>query len=89
MKYLIGIDIGTSSTKTVLFDTLGNTIASSSAEYPMYQPQNGWAEQRPEDWWNATVSTLKQVTKEVNPSDIVGVGLAGQMHGLVMLNEGG
>ena len=50
MEYLIGIDVGTSATKTVLFDKKGNIIASASREYPLYQPHNGWAEQKPEDW---------------------------------------
>ncbi len=63
MAYLIGIDIGTSGTKTVLFDTLGNTVASSTMEYPMYQPQIGWAEQDPVDWWNATVGSIREVLK--------------------------
>ena len=61
MEYLIGLDIGTSGTKTVLFDTQGNTVASATEEYPLYQPQNGWAEQDPEDWWNAAVKTISQV----------------------------
>ena len=47
MEYLIGIDVGTSATKTVLFDKKGNIIASASREYPLYQPHNGWAEQKP------------------------------------------
>lgn len=89
MKYVIGIDLGTSATKTVLFDELGKTIASSTVEYPMYQPQNGWAEQDPEDWWNAAVKTLKAVVDNsgVDSSEIVGIGISGQMHGLVMLDE--
>lgn len=89
MKYVIGIDLGTSGTKTVLFDQLGNTIASHTVEYPMYQPQNGWAEQDPVDWWNASVETLKYVVAEsnVDKADIVGIGISGQMHGLVMLDE--
>ena len=49
MNYLIGIDLGTSATKTVLFDENGTVIASASKEYPLYTPQNGWAEQKPED----------------------------------------
>lgn len=53
MKYLIGIDLGTSGTKTVLFDGNGGVVKSKIVEYPMYQPQNGWAEQSPEDWYNA------------------------------------
>ena len=48
MNYLIGIDIGTSGTKTVLYDLEGNAIAQSMQEYPMCQPQNGWAEENPE-----------------------------------------
>lgn len=89
MKYVIGIDLGTSGTKTVLFDQLGNTVASHTVEYPMYQPQNGWAEQDPIDWCNASVETLKQVVvkSKVDKADIVGIGISGQMHGLVMLDE--
>lgn len=89
MKYVIGIDLGTSGTKTVLFDQLGNTVASHTVEYPMYQPQNGWAEQDPADWWNATVTTVKAVVTDsgVSNEDIVGIGISGQMHGLVMLDE--
>ena len=47
MNYLIGIDLGTSSTKTVLFDEAGNVIASAGKDYPLYTPNNGWAEQKP------------------------------------------
>ena len=53
MAYLLGVDIGTSGTKTVMFDTQGHTVASATVEYPLYQPQMGWAEQDPEDWWRA------------------------------------
>ncbi len=89
MKYVIGIDLGTSGTKTVLFDEKGNVIASSTVEYPMYQPQNGWAEQKPLDWWNATLGTLNVVIQDsgVNNDDIVSLGISGQMHGLVMLDK--
>lgn len=91
MSYLLGIDIGTSGTKTVVFDYLGNTIASALAEYPLYQPENGWAEQKPEDWWNAVVATIKEVLIKggIKPDDVKGVGLSGQMHGLVMLDKNG
>ncbi len=89
MNYLIGVDLGTSGTKTVLFDEAGNVIASKTIEYPMYQPQNGWAEQNPLDWYNAAVETIKYVSSKVNPSDIKGLGISGQMHGLVMLDERG
>lgn len=89
MNYLIGIDVGTSATKTVLFDEKGTVIGSASKEYPLYQPNNGWAEQDPEDWKNATLETLKEVisTQDVRAEDIKGIGISGQMHGLVMLDE--
>lgn len=89
MKYLIGIDIGTSATKTVLFDENCQVIQSASHEYPLYQPQNGWAEQEPMDWYQAVVMTIREVIFEsgVDSDDIKGIGLSGQMHGLVMLDE--
>ena len=89
MKYTLGIDIGTSGTKTVLFDVQGKKLASSTVEYPLYQPKNGWAEQDPADWWNAVTQSAKAVMAEsgVNPADVAGIGLSGQMHGLVMLDE--
>ena len=89
MAYLIGIDIGTSGTKTVLFDEAGTTIASALREYPMSQPANGWAEQDPELWWNAVCETLKQVTAGIDTSEIKGIGLSGQMHGSVLLDKNG
>jgi len=91
MKYLIGIDLGTSGTKTVLFDELGQAVASSTVEYPLYHPENGWAEQDPADWWNACTKTLKSVLADskVSAKDVAGVGFSGQMHGLVMLDENG
>lgn len=88
MKYLIGVDIGTSGTKTVLFDTQGHTVASHTIEYPMAQPANGWAEQDPEDWWRASAGSIRAVMEKsgVSARDVKGVGLSGQMHGLVMLD---
>ena len=91
MEYLIGVDLGTSGTKTVLFDVEGNVIASKTVEYPMYQEKNGWAEQEPLDWWNAAVETLHAVITEsgVDSADIKGLGISGQMHGLAMLDKEG
>jgi xylulokinase len=88
MSYLLGIDIGTSGTKTVLFDEAGQAIASSLKEYPMYQPSVGWAEQDPEDWWVATCTSIREVIEKSNvkPEEIKGVGLSGQMHGAVLLD---
>lgn len=91
MQYLIGVDIGTSGTKTVLFDETGRAVSSATAEYPLYQPQNGWAEQDPQDWWSAACSTIRAAIEKsgVDARDIEGVGLSGQMHGLVMLDANG
>lgn len=91
MICLLGVDLGTSGTKTVLFDAEGREVASQSVEYPLYQPQNGWAEQDPRDWWNAAVSTIRGVLEKsgVNPGDVKGLGISGQMHGLVLLDENG
>lgn len=89
MAFLLGIDIGTSGTKTVLFDETGKTIASDTQEYPLYQPKNGWAEQDPEDWKRATFVSIRNVLNKsgVNPEDVKGVGLSGQMHGAVLLDK--
>ena len=86
MNYLIGIDLGTSGTKTVLFNENGEAIASATQEYPLYQPQNGWAEQDPADWWNAVVSTLQAVIVKsgVAVEAIAGIGISGQMHGCLL-----
>ncbi|TYQ16615.1 UNVERIFIED_CONTAM: xylulokinase [Acetivibrio alkalicellulosi] len=89
MAFLLGVDIGTSGTKTVLFDENGNTIASALEEYALYQPNVGWAEQDPEDWWKATYISINKVISKsgVNVDDIKGVGLSGQMHGAVLLDK--
>jgi xylulokinase len=87
MKYLVGIDIGTSGTKVALFDFSGNPLCSHTAGYRLYQPHNGWAEQDPEDWWQAVCEGLRAVCHTADPAEIAGVGFSGQMHGLVMLGS--
>lgn len=91
MAYLMGVDLGTSGTKTALFDETGRTVASCTADYPLAQPQNGWAEQDPEAWWKAACETIRGVLDQsgVSPNEVKGVGLSGQMHGLVMLDGEG
>lgn len=91
MKYLLGVDLGTSGTKTALFDEKATVVAAHTAEYPLYQPQNGWAEQDANDWWKATVEGVSAVlaASGIKASEIAGVGLSGQMHGLVMLDGEG
>jgi xylulokinase len=89
--YLLGCDIGTSGTKTVLFKTDGTPAAEATFEYPLYAPKNGYAEQDPLDWWNAVVNGIKAVLAKAGAkgSDVKGIGLSGQMHGLVMLDRDG
>lgn len=91
MAYVIGVDCGTSGTKTVIFDECGKVIASKTIEYPMYQPKNGYAEQDPADWSNAMINTIKAVMTQsgVSKDDVKGIGISGQMHGLVMLDKDG
>jgi len=91
MAYLLGIDIGTSGTKTLLMDENGRTRASRTVEYPLLTPHPGWAEQHPEDWWKATCESVQFVLAKsrVRPEEIAGVGLSGQMHGSVFLDEKG
>lgn len=91
MRYVLGVDLGTSGTKTVLFNEQGVAVASATVEYPLYQPQNGWAEQDPADWWRAARDTIRQVLRDsgVNPADVKGLGISGQMHGLVLTDENG
>ncbi len=91
MAHLLGIDVGTSGTKTLLIDETGAIRASVTVTYPAYAPKPAWSEQDPEDWWKATCASAKQALKEagVKPEDVGGVGLSGQMHGSVFLDAGG
>ena len=86
---LLGIDIGTSGTKTLLIDDQGIALASATHEYPLSTPRPGWAEQDPQHWWEATQATIRAVLKKANlPGEAVtGIGLSGQMHGSVFLDD--
>ncbi len=88
MNYYIGIDIGTSGTKSLLIDETGKIFAESAAEYPVHIPKPMWSEQDPEDWWLATVKTVQGVMKKskVKPAEVKAIGLSGQMHGSVFLD---
>lgn len=91
MNYFIGIDIGTTGVKAVLMDVNGIVVTTATNEYPMFTPQPLWAEQNPEDWWNATCKSISEVINKanINSSDIKGIGLTGQMHGLVTIDSNG
>ena len=85
--YYLGIDLGTSSVKLLLVDAQGQIIKSVSRDYPLYFPNPGWSEQKPEDWWAAVCDALKEMGESVDLSQVAGVGCGGQMHGLVVLDK--
>lgn len=87
MSYFIGIDVGTSAAKSVLFDDNGKIICTDSSEYELIQLHNGWAQQKPNDWKEAVIKTLKSISTKVNPNEIKGIGVSGQMHGIVVLDK--
>ena len=90
MPHLLGIDIGTSGTKTLICNEKGKVLATAMAEHPISSPKPGWSEQNPLDWWDATCKATKAVLKKAKakPADIGGIGLSGQMHGSVFLADG-
>lgn len=90
MAHLLGIDIGTSGTKTLICDEDGRVLATAMAEHPISHPKPGWSEQQPEDWWQSTIAATKAVMRKarLKPADVSAVGLSGQMHGSVFLGDG-
>src|SRR5688572_5855532 len=90
MAYLLGIDIGTSGTKTLVCDDDGKVIATAMAEHAISSPRPGWSEQDPQDWWSAAQKATRAVLKKakVKPAEVGGIGLSGQMHGSVFLGAG-
>ncbi|AFM40077.1 D-xylulose kinase [Desulfosporosinus acidiphilus SJ4] len=89
MAYLMGIDVGTSCVKVILAQDSGKIVVSTNIEYPLLQPREGWAEQDPQQWWLATVSAIKKIlsTSGIDGNEIKAIGLSGQMHGAVLLDE--
>lgn len=83
----VGIDIGTSAVKVVAVSLDGTLLAEASRPYPMLTPQPGWVEQLPENWWTATCGAVREVVGALHGAAIVGVGLSGQLNGLVLLDE--
>lgn len=83
----IGIDLGTSATKFLLVDENGKILNSISKEYSVIYPKSGWSEQNPKEWWNAVKTGVPELLEGFDGQDINGIGVAGQMHGLVVLDE--
>ena len=85
--YYIGIDLGTSSVKLLLMDELGVIHQQVTREYPLEFPHPGWSQQAPEDWKDAVLSGLQELTANCDKRQIAGIGTGGQMHGLVVLDR--
>ncbi len=87
MKFL-GIDVGTGGSRAVLIDGNGQVVASETVEHkPFATPEMGWAEQNPEDWWRASSEAIRKILQNKNAENIAAIGLSGQMHGAVLLDE--
>lgn len=89
MKYVMGIDLGTSSVKVLLVDQTGDIVLESSKSYPLIQEQSGYSEQDPNQWVEKTIDAVRELMTSFNgnPNDIEGISFSGQMHGLVLLDK--
>ncbi len=89
MSVFLGIDVGTSGTKTLAIDGDGRILADALETYPCHAPRPLWSEQDPDDWWRATIRSLRRVMKQakLKPADVKSIGLSGQMHGSVFLDK--
>ena len=87
MKYYIGVDLGTSALKLLLVDSDGKVLNTVSKSYDVSYPKPGWSEQSPEDWWSALVKGIGELTAGFDKSLVAAIGAAGQMHGLVILDN--
>ena len=91
MAAYLGIDVGTSGTKTLLMSPRGKVLATATADHHIAAPKPGWSEQDPDNWWAATVKATRAVIRRaaISGKQIAGVGLSGQMHGLVVTDAAG
>ena len=85
--YYIGIDLGTSAAKFLLVDPEGAILSSAVKEYPLIFPHPGWSEQEPQEWWGALLSGVTELLTGFDSSLVAGIGVGGQMHGLVALDS--
>ena len=91
MPYLMGLDISTTSAKALIIDDAGNVVAVANSPQPISQPEPLWSEQDPADWWMGIVKSIRKALADsgLKGDDISAIGLTGQMHGLVLLDENG
>lgn len=89
MGCLLGIDVSTTGAKALLIDERGKVAASATTEYPLSTPRPLWSEQSPDDWWRGACASNRAVLSQsgVSADEVIGVGLTGQMHGLVLLGK--
>ena len=87
MEYYIGIDLGTSSVKLMLCDGEGQIKNTVTKEYDVFYPHSGWSEQNASDWWNSICEALPELLDGFDGQAVKGIGVAGQMHGLVVLDK--
>ncbi len=91
MAYYLGIDIGTSGTKALIMDARARVLGTGTGDHSVQAPKPGWSEQDPQEWWAATIKATRSAIRKskINPKKIAGIGLSGQMHGLVITNGAG
>lgn len=91
MKYIIGVDIGTTSTKAIAFDFNGNVLAKENIAYPVYNPEPSWSEQSPVEMLNAVLDSIKAVVSEnVNKgNELLGISFSSAMHSVIAMDESG
>ena len=89
--YLIGIDIGTSACKVAIFERSGSVVAAASGDYPVYYPEEGWAEQNPEEWWEAVCRAVRKVivNSGIQAEQIAGIGIDGQSWSAIAVDKAG
>jgi xylulokinase len=89
--YFLGLDISTTSSKALLIEEKGEVVAVASSPHTLQTPKPLWSEQDPKEWWQAVSASIQSVLKKANVSGdrIAAIGLTGQMHGLVLLDEAG
>jgi len=91
MAYYLGIDIGTSGTKTLVMNSRCKVLATATAEHPISAPKPGWSEQNPEDWWASAIKATRAAIRKakIDGKKVAGIGFSGQMHGLVITDSAG
>jgi xylulokinase len=88
-RTVLAVDLGTTNCKTVLLDAQCRIVQKHTVEYPVSVPRPGWAEQQPEEWWQAVKASIRRVVAQADAGAVGAIGLSGQMHGLVALDARG